>query len=397
MRGCVASRVASGGGAMRARGLAIFLLGLGMLGSGLPGCSDGSDGRYSIASRRAAFVPDTFAFWDNPANWRTSFGPAYADVNTSPTQFLPCLGGPIALCYYSGPEPIPCVPTADGRFADCTCFEIPYGPYFVLLTAILNQQVYQETVAACGADGSGCQTPNSAPVCAVINDNELIPGADLISTFSFACVPDQGIGLTNCSPYPYAGCMTAPCYRDGDELGEVTCRCPTWTGPYQVGQTGAQCVLPGGLVWSAAFDPTSTSTAPPVSGCVPDAPGGVGCPLLSSSTTLPPGTNCAEVCFEYASCRSGFVEVGYTCDATLCTAGCNDQDLVEQACSGLSGCDVSAIIELETRAQCSCCASQLCGCTPNAITNREIGELNALQAARGIQSQCAINGTLCGF
>lgn len=366
----------------------------------LAGCSKDKSSKNMLTSahRPWAFVPNTFLFWDNPANWTTPYGPAYADVVTSTTQYLPCRGGPIALCYYAGPNPEPCLPTANGRFADCSCFEIPYGPYFVLETAILNHFVYEETVAVCGEDGSRCTEPNSAPVCAAINENRLIPGADLISTFSLACVPTEGLGQTSCGAMPYGGCMTAPCYRTRGS-STVTCQCPTFNGPYQVGETGAQCTLPSPLVWSAAFNPAETGTAPAPAGCVPDAPGGLGCPLLSASTTLPPGTNCAAVCNEYVSCRSPTnvnIETGFTCDATLCTAECNDQDLVKDACSGLSSCNLAAIVALETAASCSCCASQLCGCPANLSTRVAIGKLNALQAQRGIQSQCAINGTLCG-
>ncbi len=375
-----------------ARRLAVVAIGLACI----SGC-DGDDDGGGSAARSWAFVPNSFAYYDDPANWRTPFGPAYADVQTASTQFLPCLGGPIALCYYSGPDPIPCIPTRNGRFANCTCFEIPWGPYFVLLTAILNQDVYEQTVAACGADGSGCTTPNSAPVCGAINRNELIPGADLISAFSFACVPSEGIGQTTCAASPYGGCMTAPCQRKDDEAGEVTCQCPVWNGPYQVGETGAQCVLGNDRIWSAAYNPAETGTSPVLTGCVPDAPGGVGCPLLSGSTVLPPGTDCNAVCREYNSCRTpDFVQSGYTCDATLCTAGCNDQDLVQTACSGLAGCSLTAVIQLESAAQCSCCASQLCGCTPSAVTQNAIAELNFAQERRGIETQCEINGTLCG-
>src|SRR6202044_1143056 len=98
------------------------------------------------------------------------------------------------------------------------------------------------------------------------------------------------------------------------------------------------------LVWSAAYAPPSSSptptpgvltdplaslpkasTAPSPPGCVPDAPGGYGCPLYTNGTVLPPdsGVDCSKVCEEYASCKaSGNVQAGYTCDATLCTDEC---------------------------------------------------------------------------
>lgn len=372
------------------RALIALLLGLACLGAG---CSD--DDNPPV---RDAFVPNSFAFWNDPQNWTTSYGPAYADVVVSPTNFLPCAGGPIALCYYSGPEPIPCVPTDDGLFTNCTCYEIPYGPYFVLMTAILNHDVYEDTVAVCGADGSDCagQT-NKAPVCGVINTGTLIPGADLISTFSYACVPEESIGQTPCSKAPYAGCMTAPCYRNGNDDGYVTCQCPVFDGPFQVGNFDEQCTLPDDLLWSAAYNPAEGGgTAPQPPSCIPDAPGEFGCPLLDEGTELPPDSDCNAVCKEYTDCVSDGVQRGYTCDATLCTAGCNDQDLVSEACDGLSSCGLVAIAKLEQAAGCSCCASQLCGCQPSAATDAALVRVNQAQADRGIESQCAINGTLCG-
>jgi hypothetical protein len=354
------------------------------------------------------FVPNTFRFWDDPrfATTTNPPKPAYADVVESPTNFLACQGGPFALCYYSGPDGSPanenlsCRVTPDGRFANCRCYEIPYGPYFVLNTSILNYAVYLETVQACGEDGSGCAATNAAPVCDYINENRFIPGADLISTFSFDCVPTDGLGSTSCSPPqdpPYAGCMTAPCQRT-DEPGIVECSCPTYDGPYQVGQSAVSCDLGNDLVWSAAYA-ANGPTFPQPPGCVPDAPGTLGCPLYSDTSMLPPGTDCDAICEAYACAPDGTIEPGYTCDAALCTSQCNDRDLVAQACADLPQCPkdgTAAILALEARVGCSCCASQLCGCTPNAATNAAIGALNAAQRARGITPQCDVNGTLCG-
>ena len=354
------------------------------------------------------FVPNTFRFWDDPRFATTTDPPkpAYADVVLSPTGFLPCQGGPFALCYYSGPDGSPaaedlsCEVTPDGRFASCRCYEIPYGSYFVLNTAILNYAVYLETIEKCGADGSGCSATNSAPVCTYINENRFIPGADLISTFSFDCVPTDGLGSTSCSPPeapPYAGCMTAPCERT-DEEGIVECSCPLYDGPYQVGQSAVSCDLGDDLVWSAAYA-ADGPTFPQPPGCIPDAPGTLGCPLYSDSTVLPLGTDCDAICEAYACSPNGVTEPGYTCDATLCTGQCNDRDLVADACGDLPQCPAdgtAAIIALEARVGCSCCASQLCGCTPSAATDAAIGALNDAQRARGITPQCDVNGTLCG-
>lgn len=338
------------------------------------------------------FIPNVF--------WTTQYGPAYADILLQKENFLACKGGPFALCYYSGPEPVACIPTEDGRFANCRCYEIAYGPYYVDINSILNLNVYLETVRKCGSDGSLCTETNSAPVCRYINRGKLIPGADLISTFSFNCVPTQGIGQTNCATASYAGCMTAPCYRTGT-AGIVECKCPIYEGPYQVGEFGAQCDLALDLVWSAAYNPNvAGKTYPELASCVPDAPGEIGCPLYVPGTTvLPPdsGVDCNEVCNEYAACQTSTgLETGFACDATLCTANCGDRDLVSLACSGLQDCDISEIIKAEQAAQCSCCASQLCGCTSNTQTDKAIARLNQLQRDRGIIPQCDQNGTLCG-
>jgi len=331
----------------------------------------------------------------------TFFGPAYADIVVKPSNAVPCRGGPYALCYYSGPEPQPCVPAAGGLVANCRCVEIPYGSYFVDINAILNLWVYLQTVAVCGHDGAGCQNqPNLAPVCQYINENTLIPGADLISTFSFDCLPEQGIGQTGCGGSLYAGCMTAPCYRTGVP-GAVECACPTYDGPFQVGQRDVSCSLGPGLIWSAAYAPLSrvkTYPTPSPGRCFPDAPGSSGCPLLTAPVPPPiQSAACKKVCDQYRNCqRPGGVEIGFTCDATLCTSSCNDTNLVQEACTGLQRCDISAIVKMEADIGCSCCASQICGCQPNEVTSEQIFLLDQAQRNRGLVPQCDLNGTLCG-
>ncbi len=387
---------------------------------------NGSGGSTATTPGIVHFVPNSHAFWSDPANWTTSFGPAYADITLASSNFVPCRGGPFALCYYSGPssgaEDLSCTLTADGNYANCQCFDIPYGVYFVDVNAILNHAVYEKTVAQCGADGSLCATLNSAPVCANVNQGNLMPGSSIYSTFSFDCVPENGLGLTDCSNAPYAGCMTAPCFKTG-QAGMVQCSCPVFNGPYQVGQNDQACTLGDNLVWSAAYAPGATPTATPAAvsadavrstdarasapaavpsppACLPDAPGGLGCPLYVPGTTiLPPdsGVDCAKVCEEYHSClQPKGAQAGFTCDATLCTDECNDRDLVSTACSGLAGCDISEIVKAETAAQCSCCASQLCECAPSKKTNKAIFALDQQQRDRGVKPQCDINGTLCG-
>ncbi len=348
----------------------------------------------------------------------TQYGPAWADILVKPENFLACKGGPIALCYYSGPEGsvTPCEFAKGQELANCTCYEIPSGPtYFVDINAILNLDVYLETVKKCGHDGGDClpRGPHTAPVCDAINKNTLIPGADLISTFSVFLEKELPISQTTCeTPALYAGCMTAPCKRTGDidpttGLPLVQCACPTFDGPYQVGQdlsqTGQQCVLGGNFVWSAAFAPFEGSispTPPTPPDCFPDALGASGCPLLSPNPPVipppPSDVSCKEVCSEYKKSNEKGVEIGFTCDATLCTAAKDDVDLVQEACAGLGKSSVSEILKLETEVGLSCAASQICGCEPKKKTNEEIFSLNESQRARGVSPQCDLNGTLCG-
>src|SRR5262245_38527258 len=192
----------------------------------------------------------------------TPYGPPWADIVSKPqTNMLECEGNtaPIALCYYSGPGPTaPCIMDGLG-IANCTCYEIPAGqPYYVDINAILSLDDYLKTVAVCGKNGENCLPTGSkrAPVCDAINRSTLIPGADLISTFSLYLekrkkeYPEFAINPTSCpNAAAYAGCMTAPCKRTGKKdpttgLSLVQCGCPVYTGPYQVGTIGDnQCEL----------------------------------------------------------------------------------------------------------------------------------------------------------
>ncbi len=229
--------------------------------------------------------------------WTTPYGPAKADVilgdPLTSTNMLYCEGGTYALCFFSGPPyptgrrrddnpPLPCV--LEGDVANCTCQAYTSGPWFVDINGILNLGAYYETVAACGQDGSGCANiancghdgskegcdeQTTAPVCGYVQSQDpddptvsLIPGADLISTFSFAMRDDYQIFPTDCPANLYAGCMTAPCFfEEGDDSVEdgepVRCECPTYTRPYQVGQPGQACTIPDqdgkSYVWSASY------------------------------------------------------------------------------------------------------------------------------------------------
>lgn len=347
-------------------------------------------------------LPPPFCGGSFPLNTEmtTEYGPAWADVALAPSDFLPCFG-PYALCYYAN-----CPTAADGAVGACPCYEW-FGPNFVLITSILNLDVWQATVAQCSADPASCQQPNGAPVCQAINRGEFYDQATRVSTFGFYRAKVEPIGSTNCSdmPGPYAGCMTGPCagptMSNPDGSVTIGCDCPVYDGPFQIGKKGLTCST-APTVWSAAYNPNLPPPNPcdmVAGGCIPDAPTDeCGCPLYTSTTTLPPdsGIDCAEVCAEYDGClRSGTdVQLGYTCDATLCTS--SQHALVFDACLGLQNCDLSEIFAAEEAAGCSCCASQLCNCTANGDTQEAIFALDAAQREAGETPQCDLNGTLCG-
>lgn len=235
----------------------------------------------------------------------TDYGPARADVVLAPTNFLYCNGGSYALCFFSGPptatgkprerhdnRPLPCELGADSSVADCTCQVYTSGPYFVDINGILNLGAYQQAVlecgssgarcqnlAACGKDGTGshCAGLKVPSVCTYVANQDpddptgsLMPKADLVSTFSFAMHDDYLVGTTDCTTVEdplYAGCMTAPCFfapgapqppSDGDP---IHCQCPTFAGPYQVGQFHQSCTIESddgkSYVWSAAYNPNA--------------------------------------------------------------------------------------------------------------------------------------------
>ena len=211
--------------------------------------------------RQIHFVPNSQEFWDFSKNWPTNFGPAYRDTVTAPTNFLPCTGQ-YALCAESGPQPLPCTVTPDGRFANCKC-TVQTGLNYVQITAILNEKVYQDTVNVCGADGAKCfLVPDKAPVCKAIRDGTLIPGADLISDFNPGSQsglvtqmtnPPETPSFTVCPKAPYAGCMTASCKLN--RSGDAQCSCPIFWGIFQLPEADAQCSLGDDLVWSASYVP----------------------------------------------------------------------------------------------------------------------------------------------
>ena len=420
---------------------------------------------YSDTILHGVNLSDVYTFNDTDT---TQFGPAYANVWLVNSNFLACFP-PIgrdfsyALCYYSGPDQstginpdnpsLPCKLSPDGVVADCTCYEIstaqmpPKLPYYVDIHAISNLEIYQQTVEACGDNGSRCEPRHFIPpVCDAINTNLLVPGADAISVFSPMFNQDyltpedkiSGKTTTACEKEDsalYAGCMTAPCYRTGEKDAQgrdlMECKCPVYDGPFQIGQPNQNCdanepppetaskslINPKsastGNVWSAAFSPNGGL---PDGACVPDFPGGNGCELFDDSKDYskivdPDGSLCSNVCSFYGnSTVNGQIQVGYSCDATLCTTlgigqghnfspSASDQiNLLSTACNGINDIEgMSQILLVEALAECSCCASQVCGCNNiNTTTNQDIYDLNQEQRDAGIVPQCDINDTLCG-
>jgi hypothetical protein len=213
------------------------------------------------AAAQPQSVPNRRSFWDNSNNRTTNFGPAYRDTLESPSQILPC-SPQFALCFHSGPEPYPCKLSKNGRTAKCTCI-VETDTNYTLITAILNYPVYLATIQACGADGSGCTTTDSAPVCKYLKRGKLIPGANVISTFDTEAAagladalanPSDTSKFTRCPKGPYAACMTAPCRLNHDG-STATCKCPVFYGKFQLTGADAQCTLGGNLVPSASYSP----------------------------------------------------------------------------------------------------------------------------------------------
>lgn len=201
-------------------------------------------------------VPNDLRFWDNSENWTTDYGPAYRDTLEKLEDMVPCTGK-FALCFTSGPEPLPCEITKDGRFANCTC-TAQTGTNFVLISAILNYEVWLDTVNTCKNDVNHCSVPDTAPVCAAIKSGKLIRGADLISTFDTQAQANlaQAIDVEPplvCPKAPYAACMTAPCKQKKGK--NPVCSCPVFDGVFQLPTPGATCDAGEGLIPSASFNP----------------------------------------------------------------------------------------------------------------------------------------------
>ncbi len=242
--------------------------------------------------------------------WTTAHGAAAANIVISASgdpqkssNMLMCDSGPYALCFYSGPpmptgtmadnQALPCVVDASGKTANCSCQYYGSGISYVDINGIINQNAWYEAIQQCGHDGAGCANmaacgsgPGAsiagcglpeAKVCQYVRNQNaqqpaqsLVPGYDVISTFSLAMAKDYDMSaLTPCHG-DYLGCMTAPCrFANGvdapDDGTIVQCDCPIASGPFQIGQTSppdqpdraVECEIPPGsygdqYLWSAA-------------------------------------------------------------------------------------------------------------------------------------------------
>lgn len=247
---------------------------------------------------------------DNEINQCAWADAAVADSDNpqAGSYFLACpmtTTGPIALCYYSGMPGAPystpsCTLSQNGKAAECYCYEIangiknqpPQTYSFVEISAILNEEVYNEAISQCSMDGSGClnilnmnkpSPPAPANICAYLNKtnptNLVFAGADLISDFSEIPIPNitkagyMPPGETGDFPPQtcsgnYAACMTAPC-KFTNKTDPATgwplakCTCPTFNGPNQVGNAqigmspSASRCSPTPYVWSSANTQTN--------------------------------------------------------------------------------------------------------------------------------------------
>ena len=209
------------------------------------------------------FVPNSQEFWDFSKNWTTNFGPAYRDTAVGPSGFLPCTGQ-YALCFHSGPKPLPCRLTDDGRFANCKC-TVQTGLNFVPITGILNSDVYQryrqrvrcrwQRLHHASRQGSRLQGDRRRQADSGRGRNLHLSAraikSDLVELFTPAPAKPK---LTICPKAPYAGCMTAPC-KITDSGPRANVSCPIFWGIFQLTGAGARCTLGDDLVNSASYAP----------------------------------------------------------------------------------------------------------------------------------------------
>ncbi len=133
--------------------------------------------QYEQFILRGVKLHDTFQINDQETVRLDGTGwPAFANIWTEPANFLLCnppqgQDFAYALCYYSGPDDpsglssdnpaLPCTLSPNGKSADCKCFKLdtavvpPQVPYFVDINAILNLDIYQQTVRGLRRGWSG--------------------------------------------------------------------------------------------------------------------------------------------------------------------------------------------------------------------------------------------------
>ena len=219
-------------GGLRNLGLALALGILCVVGGTVPSLGDDN---CPLGEAPSCQQPE-FHFNHTPINTcqtNNSSSPcAWADVIAESENFLACRlekTGPIALCYYSGVPGQPldtpgCTLSSDGNTAQCDCYKISKGNpkgatySYILITSILNKDVYEDTVSQCGVNGSDClnatnigghpAAPEARALCAALRDKTLFPGADLISDFS--------------PIFADPTCRTSTSSRKGDQTKEDT-------------------------------------------------------------------------------------------------------------------------------------------------------------------------------
>lgn len=211
-------------------------------------------------------------------------GGSYTAPDGTSTGMLYCPKATYALCHFSGPRtptgtnpdniPLPCKLNASGTVANCKC-QVFEGGSYLNMPAILNLGAFYETVDVCGPEGSKCKNqlncPNGecddsipvAPACKYVvaqdadkPETSLVPGADLISTFSEAMQNNYPAGSTQCTNIFRAGCMAAPCWYEEDDKNDSSparyaqCACATYFySSASLSQDNLNCNAGDGYVW----------------------------------------------------------------------------------------------------------------------------------------------------
>lgn len=161
------------------------------------------------------------------------------DANENAPVAVACAQDTYALCAYSN-----CTINGDLKTASCPCYELS-GPSMARVDVIPNPVVKEATINKC-TDPEACSQSN-APICDVIADGSLWPGADAVSTFSRALEIPNGVAVDSdgkrgepnwsCSAKPgrlVPNCMLAPCVLKDSPV----------TNPYFYGNATMECTCP---------------------------------------------------------------------------------------------------------------------------------------------------------